>query len=186
MSYWLFTIPLASAVIGWIAGSSLIYYLIHNKLGKKGSAARSENIAATVSGWFPMQLMDEKLNPSALLSKHRPLLETHVDEFLNKKLKEEIPMLAMFITEKTTNKVKEVFMKQLETLFPKVMSEMMAGWDIKSAIAGVLTEKMEDRELSKLIYQNFATELRQFKWWAAIVGAMMGFINLLLFYIIAY
>ncbi|WP_315814403.1 hypothetical protein [Paraflavitalea speifideaquila] len=48
-------------------------------------------------------------------------MEVHVDEFLRKGLPKAFPMISTFIGERTINQLKEIFLKELETIFPVVM-----------------------------------------------------------------
>lgn len=185
MNYWLFIIPVVSAILGWVAASTFVYYLVHNKLGNKNRVQLSEKIASQLSDWFSTEKLTDKLTPPGFFTKYQPILESHVDEFLNKKLKDEIPMLGMFITEKTTSKVKEVFMKQLEALFPKVMADMLAGLDLKPAIERLIKDKITSPEAPALLQRYLSGGGSQFKWLGAITGGLIGAVNLALFLVIS-
>jgi len=52
-----------------------------------------------------------------------PLVETHVDDFLRIKLPEAMPMISMFVGEKTILQMKTVFINELQLLFPQIMEK---------------------------------------------------------------
>ena len=62
--------------------------------------------------------IEQKITNPENLQKLKPEIEAHIDNFLSNKLKDVFPMLSMFIGDKTINKLKEAFLKELETLFP--------------------------------------------------------------------
>jgi hypothetical protein len=47
--------------------------------------------------------------------------------FLRIKLKDEMPMLSMFIGDKTITSLKKFFMQEIEILFPQVMKQFAAN-----------------------------------------------------------
>jgi hypothetical protein len=61
----------------------------------------------------------QKLSDSAQLENLLPLAETHIDYFLRHKLTTAMPMVAMFIGDKTIAQFKAVFMEELKELLPE-------------------------------------------------------------------
>lgn len=59
------------------------------------------------------------------IKKMMPMIEEHIDHFLKVKLAKEMPMIGMFIGDKTITQLKTVFMAELEELFPVVMKNYM-------------------------------------------------------------
>lgn len=68
----------------------------------------------------PREFTERLANPKNL-EKLQPVIETHIDHFLQVKLKEVFPMLSMLIGEKTINQLKQAFLNELNSLFPVVM-----------------------------------------------------------------
>jgi hypothetical protein len=58
------------------------------------------------------------LTDPSLVTHVLPEAEAHVDHFLRNRLSTAMPMVAMFIGEKTIAQMKGIFMEELETLFP--------------------------------------------------------------------
>ena len=103
-----------------------------------------------------------------------PLIEKHMDDFLRNKLKEKMPMISMFIGDKTINTLKEVFLKEIEDLFPQVMKQF-AG-NLKSEL------NIEQMVVTKIIRHLRRTDWNQrfIRTWqknsaiAALSGAAIG------------
>lgn len=51
-----------------------------------------------------------------------PVIQIKIDEFLTKKLPVRMPVIAMFTGEKTNAQLKEIFIEELEEIFPEVMT----------------------------------------------------------------
>ena len=98
----------------------------------------------------------------------QPLIETQIDNFLRHKLSKAMPMLSMFIGEKTINQLKTVFMKELEDIFPgiigKYSNDLLSSAEIK--LVPAITSKLKK-------------ELRLLPVAGAIAGLLTGVIQLL-------
>ena len=58
--------------------------------------------------------LEDKLSNPANFDKLKPAIEAHMDDFLNNRLKEQMPMISMFIGEKTINSLKTIFIAEIE------------------------------------------------------------------------
>ncbi len=68
-------------------------------------------------------LIEEQVNNKDTYNKILPAAEQHMDEFLRKKLPAHMPMITMFIGDKTINDLKALFMTELEVLVPEIMQD---------------------------------------------------------------
>jgi uncharacterized membrane protein YheB (UPF0754 family) len=109
------------------------------------------------------------------LQKIMPLIENHIDEFLRVKLAAEIPMVAMFIGDKTIAMLKQALMKEIETLFPVVMKQyalnLKEHFDIEEIVKTKVAAFSSDK-LESLLHQIMSKEFR----FVEIIGAVIGFI----------
>lgn len=188
MNYWLFLIPIISAFIGWITNWIAIKMLFHPRNPKK-------ILGITFQGIFPKRQqqfaekfgklvsaeflsftdIEQKVSDPENLKKIMPMIEDHVDHFLRIKLKDEMPVLSMFIGDKTIASLKKVFMQEIETLFPQVMKQFAANLKneldleeiVIKKVAGFSSDKLED-----VLYQIMSKEFR----FVEIIGAVIGFI----------
>ncbi|MBC8035526.1 MAG: DUF445 family protein [Chitinophagaceae bacterium] len=184
----LLLIPFISAFIGWFTNWIAIKMLFHPKQPKKF-------LGITVHGIFPkrQQQFAEKLGKlvsEELLSfsdierkitdpdnmkRMMPLAEKHIDHFLRVKLKEVMPMISMFIGDKTIDELKTVFMAELETLFPQIMTGYMNNLQQDLNLEKIVTDKVtgfSSDKLEDILVQIMAKEFR----FVEIIGGVLGFV----------
>lgn len=188
MNWWLVLIPLISAFIGWFTNWIAIKMLFHPKEPKKILGITFQGIFPKRQQQFATKLgklvsnellsfaeIEQKVTNPDNIQKILPILETHIDTFLREKLTAKIPMLGMLIGDKTIGQVKEVFLKELEELFPVIMKQYMTALEHDLDLEQIVISKVSSFSSNKLeetLYQVMAAELR----FAEIIGAVLGFI----------
>jgi uncharacterized membrane protein YheB (UPF0754 family) len=188
MNYWLIIIPFISAFIGWVTNWVAIKMLFHprepNKiLGitfhgifPKRQQQFAEKLGKLVSNEFlSFSDIEQKISDPQNLKKIMPMIEEHVDDFLRNKLSKEMPVISMFIGDKTIHKLKASFMQEIEILFPQVMKQFAGNLKTEldlediviKKVAGFSTDKLEE-----ILYQIMSKEFR----FVEIIGGVIGFI----------
>src|SRR5688572_22562842 len=127
--YYLF--PVVAALVGLILHSIYVYFLFHPSNGilnkKKNKIAKS--IGAFAAREFNLlSNIDEKINDPKHFEKIKPFVENHVDDFLRVRLGKEMPMISMFIGDKTIDSLKKIFLQELENLFPQVIGQLAGNF----------------------------------------------------------
>lgn len=104
-----------------------------------------------------------------------PAVEEHIDHFLRSKLKEAMPMISMFIGEKTIAQLKTVFMRELEELFPVILSQYVShlreDLDLERIVVGKIAGFSNDR-LEAMLNEFLTKEFR----FVEVIGAALGFL----------
>lgn len=188
MNYWLILIPVISAFIGWVTNWIAIKMLFHPReprkiLGitfqgifPKRQQQFAEKLGRLVSAEFlSFADIEEKISNPENLRKIMPMIESHVDEFLRTRLSDEMPVISMFIGDKTINKLKEALMKEIESLFPKVMKQYAANLKTELDLEQIVIKKVSgfsSDKLEEILYQIMSKEFR----FVEIIGAVIGFI----------
>jgi uncharacterized membrane protein YheB (UPF0754 family) len=98
-----------------------------------------------------------------------------VDGFLRTRLSAEMPMISMFIGDKTINKLKDALMKEIESLFPPVMKQYAANLKTELDLEQIVIKKVSgfsSDKLEEILYQIMSKEFR----FVEIIGAVIGFI----------
>ena len=54
-----------------------------------------------------------------------PFIDAKLDDFFKRKLSEKLPMISMFIGDKTIHQLKEVFIEELKQLFPELVTNLV-------------------------------------------------------------
>jgi uncharacterized membrane protein YheB (UPF0754 family) len=188
MNLWLILIPVISAFIGWVTNWVAIKMLFHprnpvNVLGIKIQGIfpkRQEQFAEKLGKLVSRELLsfsdiEEKISNPENLKKVLPMVETHIEHFLRVKLSNTMPMISMFIGDKTIEKLKGTFMEELELLFPKVMKDYSHTLKQQLDLEHIVTEKVKafsGDKLEEILYQVMAKEFR----FVEIIGGVLGFL----------
>ncbi len=174
MIYWLLIIPPFSALTGWIVIRvffKIIFYP-HPKRKNEWTIKLGKLVSAEFQNSFDIE---KKISDPEQLLKVMPLIEKHVEEFLQVKLKEEIPMLSMFVGDKTMLSVKKIFMQEIKILFPEIMKELASNFKKNLDLETIVVQKLQEAsrgDFQKRIGETLQKEQKL----AAILGITIGFI----------
>lgn len=188
MSYGLILIPFLSAFIGWFTNWVLLKMLFHPNEPKTIAGFRLQGIFPKNQGLlaekigemvnrelFPFAEIESKITGADNFQKLMPLIEVHVDEFLRIKLPKQMPMIGMFIGDKTINELKIVFITELESLFPVIMQSYLGNLGTDLDLGKLVKEKINGLspvKLEKTFRSAMAKELRK----PGLLGAGLGFL----------
>lgn len=174
MNYWLFILPIIAALIGWSIGKLAIWFLVY-RIWPKRQSAIADGVSRFVVQEFSSLNLEQKIADPANLSKARPVIESHIDNFLRVKLKEQMPMISMFIGDKTIDSLKAIFLKELENLFPEVMKQFAGNMKTDLGIEKIVREKISGIS-SEYVNKILGKDLR----YIASICAFTGFITALI------
>jgi len=188
MLLWLIYIPLISACTGWLFNRILISMLFYPRrpvrmmgftmLGQlpKYHQQVAENLGTWITSYLPIHDIKEKLSSKDNLQKIMPRVEEHIDHFLKVKLPLAMPVIGMFVGDKTISQLKAVFMSELADLFPLIMQEYMdqlePELDFNKLVSRKLTTlagKETESAIKKLLSRQFL--------FIQIAGALFGCIT---------
>jgi uncharacterized membrane protein YheB (UPF0754 family) len=188
MNSWIILIPFISAFIGWFTNWIAIKMLFHPKEPKKILGITFHGIFPKRQRQFAEKLgilvstelisfkeIEEKIVNPENIQKIMPLVETRIDEFLRSKLGEAFPMISMFIGENTINKLKDVFMTELETIFPELIGSYMKDLESQLDLNKIVTEKVygfSSDKMETILNQIMSKEFR----FVEVIGGVLGFI----------
>jgi uncharacterized membrane protein YheB (UPF0754 family) len=188
MSYSLILIPLISAFIGWFTNWIAIKMLFHPREPRKILGITFQGIFPKRQQQFAEKLgklvseellsfsdIEKKITDPKNIQQLMPLVEEHIDQFLRKKLAEEMPIISMFIGENTIQQLKSVFLKELETLFPLIMQRYMGNLQQQLDLERIVVEKVAGFSTDKLESILVSIMSKEFRF-IEILGAILGFI----------
>jgi len=184
-------LPLIAALIGWLTNWVAIKMLFHPKKRIKigifeiqGIFPKRQKIFAEKLGMvvahelFSSHDIKEKISQSNIDREVKTLIDTHINIFLNTKLKEAYPQIVMFIYNYIIRQFKDVTMKEIETLLPLVLQTYKQGIE-KSLdivdIEGTVASKVANFSSDKLEELLYSIMKREFKF-VEIIGGVLGFI----------
>lgn len=188
MNWWLLIIPFISAFIGWVTNWVAIKMLFHPREPKK-------ILGITFQGIFPKRQLqfaeklgklisnelvsfsdiEQKVTDPDNLKKIMPAVEEHIEYFLKEKLKDKMPMIAMFLGEQTIAQFKGVFIEELQELFPIIMKSYMATLQTDLDLEQIVIEKVSKFSSDK--FENILNQImsKEFKF-IELIGAVLGFL----------
>jgi len=174
-------IPVAGAGIGWLANRIIVNWLIGKLLKQQPQLA--QQIGAKAATLISFEEIEQKITSPETIAQILPVAELHIDDFLTNKLKDAFPMIAMFIGEKTIGTLKSIFMKELESIFPVIIAgyvkNLQNDLNPKQLIADKIAA-IPSVELEGYLKQGLAKELRLFEGAGALVGLLIGIVQVLL------
>jgi uncharacterized membrane protein YheB (UPF0754 family) len=192
----LFFIPFIAALVGWLINSLFIKLLFHPVLPKKilgfsfqGIVPKKQKIIAKQLGkyvsedLFSFDVIEQKLTNPSNIEKILPLVEEQIDHFLRKKLTEQMPMISMFIGDKTIEQFKNIFIEELNILFPSLINQYVKNLKSDLNLEQIISEKISSIDITLLenqIKNNFKKEFTYFKLAGAFTGLIIGIIQLLI------
>ena len=195
MSPWLILVPLLSTLLGWgmiRLSVSAIFRPINpiRVLGMRiqglipGNLDRlSVEAGKFAAGRFSLSSIQEKIGDPGSFDSIKPLVETHVDHFLRHKLPEQMPMIGMFIGDKTISTLKEIFIREVEELFPQVMQQFAGnleqGLDLESIVSKQVSS-MSIVELEQKFRSRMKKEIRKAETTGLIIGLLIGILQLII------
>lgn len=188
MNIGLYLLPLISAFIGWFTNWIAIKMLFHPREPKKilgitfhgifpkRQQQFAEKLGKLVSNeLLSFQDIEQKITNPANVQKLMPLIENHLEDFLRKKLADQMPIISMFIGDKTIEQLKKVFAAELELLFPVIMKNYMNNLQAELDLERIVTEKVASFSSAKLEEILNAIMKKEF-FFVEIIGGVLGFI----------
>jgi uncharacterized membrane protein YheB (UPF0754 family) len=187
MTWWLYTIPFISAFIHWLTIWMALKLLFHPRQPKKILGftlhgvfpKRQRQIAESLGRIVGQELLsfddiEQTITNPANVQRILPLAEAHIDNFLRVRLKESMPMIGMFIGDKTINQLKEVFMKELADLFPVIMKNYVAHLKDDLDLERIVVDKIANFSSDKLETMLNDILTKEFRF-VEVIGAALGF-----------
>jgi len=189
-------VPLISAFIGWVTNRVAIKMLFHPRNPKKilgitfhgifpkRQLQFAEKLGKIVSNEFlSFADIEQKISNPDNLKKIMPMIERNVDEFLRVRLADEMPVLSLFIGDRTIERMKAAFMKEIETLFPKVMRQYAANLRSELDLEHIVIQKVSafsSDKLEEILYQIMSKEFRFVELIGAVIGFIIGIVQVLI------
>jgi len=188
ISWWFYTIPIISAFIHWLTIWMALKLLFHPRQPKKILGftlqgvfpKKQRQIAESLGRIVGQELLsftdiEQAITDPKNVQRMLPMVEEHIDHFLRVKLKETMPMIAMFIGDKTIAQLKAVFMKELEELFPVVLKNyvghLQEDLDLEKIVVDKIAGFSNDR-LEAMLNEFMTKEFR----FVEVIGAALGFL----------
>lgn len=192
----IYLLPIIAALIGWFTNYLAIKMLFHPKkpvnLGfyklqgifPKRQKVLAERLGSVVANNL-VHFDDIKKSlddPSAMSTIHKTI-DGHLDTFLQTKLKENFPMLSMFLNDNTTQKIKNVLTKEIESILPQIVSNYVDKIEKDINIEKMVSDKVaafSSEKLEELLFSILKSEFKFIELVGAVLGFLIGIVQILL------
>ncbi len=196
MYTWYYLLPILTAFIGWCINCILLIYFFRPYQPKKIIffsiqgilPAKREKITDSLAEYIVQQLPIEelfkKITSEESIATVLPLAENAIDVFLRKKLVGKMPMLSMFVSDRLINDLKIIFIEELTTLLPAMITQYLEQFNNKVQLISFLKNylnKVDNQTIEILIRKNTLL-IKAFQWWGLIGGFLIGCIQILFLY----
>lgn len=184
----IYLLPFIAAFIGWFTNWIAIKMLFHPKepvrfLGLTIQGIfpkRQAQFAASLGSLVSRELISfddiaRRIHSPETLQKVLPVVEEKVHQYIHVKLKEEMPLLSMFINEKTMSSIQAGIVKEFEAMFPVMLDKLTTGMQQELNVERLVTDKVAAFSSDKLEAILFSIMSREFRF-VEIVGAVLGFL----------
>lgn len=181
MSPWWLMIPILSALIGWLTIQLAVKLFFTRILPSKRGQWTAQLANRVSTELFSMDTLEQKITSPESFQKIMPQVEVHIDDFLRKGLPKAFPIISTFIGERTINQLKEIFMKELETIFPVVMKGYVKNLQQDLNLEQMVKDKVEsinNEQIQAAVYQAIGPDLNRASLIAGAFGLLVGLAQL--------
>ena len=183
----IYTLPFIAALIGWFTNFIAVKMLFHPRkpinllfFKVQGIFPKRQKVLAEKLGNMvanDLFSVDDLMNQikSTDDSQVMVLVESKIDDFINKKLSTSMPMLAMFLNDDLKNKIKDALLGEISQVLPEIIENY--GEQLKKSvdIKGIVTEKVLQFSTDKLEGILYSIMKKEFRF-IEILGAVLGFL----------
>ncbi len=192
----IYTLPFIAALTGWITNYIAIKMLFHprkkvkvlfmeiqgifpkrqNKLAEKLGKIVSEEL-------FSMEDVKKGMKDEKTLAEVTAVIDAKLDNFLDNKLIDAMPMLAMFMNDDLKQMIKGTLEKEFSDMLPEMIDRFAGKLEQEVDVEKVVYEKVVNfstDKLEQILYSIMSKEFRFIEVLGGVLGFMIGLIQIAL------
>jgi hypothetical protein len=116
-------LPLLVACFGWLISWGYIKILFSPHQSIRMAGRQWQSLFSKKAGQISIHQILPELTKGNRFQKILPFIDAKLDEFFKDRLVQKMPIISMFIGDKTIAQLKEVFLEELEQIFPELLSK---------------------------------------------------------------
>jgi len=116
-------LPLLVACFGWLISWGFIKLLFFPHRSMQLLGIHWQSPFATMAKEISLDTILPSLTKADSIKALLPFIDAKLDEFFKERLVKKMPVISMFIGDKTITQLKEVFLEELEQLFPNLITK---------------------------------------------------------------
>jgi uncharacterized membrane protein YheB (UPF0754 family) len=186
--FWLLLQPFIAAFTGWFTTWIAIYMLFHPREPKRFLGLtiqgifpkRQKQFAAKLGTTVASELLHfndiaEQIKEPSQLAALMPGIEGHIDQFLQHRLKEKIPVIAMFLSDGILQEIKKGLVEEIELMLPDVIGQFADSLSTKIDVEKMVSEKVASFSSDRLEALLLAVMTKEFRF-VELIGGVLGFV----------
>ena len=119
----LLLLPLLVAGFGWFISWGFIKIIFFPHQSIRLGGRQWQSLFSKKAGQISIGQILPELTQGDSFQKLLPFIDAKLDEFFKERLVQKMPVISMFIGDKTITQLKEVFLEELAQIFPDLLSE---------------------------------------------------------------
>lgn len=116
-------LPLLVACFGWLISWGFIKIIFFPHQSIRVAGRQWQSLFSKKAGQISIGQILPELTQGDSFQKLLPFIDAKLDEFFKERLVQKMPVISMFIGDKTITQLKEVFLEELAQIFPDLLSE---------------------------------------------------------------
>lgn len=149
------------------------------------SPARSQKLVMHIAGslgeLIDVDSISKYLTDPEKLKQLTPGIEAHLDQFLEVKLQEKLPVIATFVGPSTLGKIKEAMVEEIDLLLPQVISQYADSLLKNMDMSNMLVEKLQSSSsMDIMIAAALRPQIKLLGLMGAVIGLVAGLLSVLL------
>lgn len=182
------TLPIIAALTGWITNFIAIKMLFHPRekvkilflelqgIFPKRQKSLAEKLGKVVADeLFSMDDVRSAItNPDNMGEVHQ-VIDEKLDDFLENRMMESMPMLYVFMSDEMRVKIKETLQQELQLMLPELISQFADRIEREVDVERTVYEKVVNFSTDKLEDILYSIMRKEFKF-IEILGGVLGFI----------
>jgi hypothetical protein len=116
-------LPLLVACFGWLISWGFIKIIFFPHQSVRMAGRQWQSLFSKKAGQISIGQILPELTQGDSFQKILPFIDAKLDEFFKERLVQKMPIISMFIGDKTIAQLKEVFLEELAQIFPALLSQ---------------------------------------------------------------
>ncbi len=160
-------IPLFVGVFGWLLIWGLVKLIFYPLRPIQISTLKWESLANKWVSSLDLTTLLPQISQNDSFESLKPVINEKLDDFFRHKLGQKMPMISMFIGDKTIEELKGIFMEELEVLFPALLNQFSTNLNKD-------LQQQWQSHFSGIVYKKINNTTKPLRWVAFGLGLIWG------------
>jgi hypothetical protein len=162
-------IPILVGAFGWFIVWALVKLVFYPSQAIDIGPFKWESLANKWVNQIDLSELIPQLTHNDSFESLKPIMNEKLDDFFRHKLSVKLPMISMFIGDKTIEELKGVFMEELAILFPVLITQFSANLNKE-------VQQQWQLKFSKIVLDKITKATIPLRWIVFALGAIWGWI----------